>query len=954
VVQQKNWCLVFIIWTITFNFSFAQQIFFKEVNSERGLPTDCIYDLAVDNDGLFYLGTDQGVYSFNGIQVKQIPLKDAISNSITSIVFTQNGTLWCRNFSGQIFFFENDTLRVFSSSSQLQNVEDLIDLKTINNFLYIATYNAIYIVDDNKKELIHQISIPRIETILSFNDELYVSSTIGLITIIKNSDIERKISVPHGKYRLCGNKNIYYINKVDPSGIIKTFSPSDNQARYYNQAPFKEGIYVNAINQIHDELAISTNQGTFFLHNGKWKHLNTAQNHSDILTDFQGGIWISTLDNGLIYVPSLDITTLLGRIDNENFRDIIPAPQGFFLSTSKGKVYELDFNGSILRVFDTKKGSDLEFIYFDSITQKLFTSVGHFIYPNTKSFTSFYYGKGVAIDENQNIYFGIHSLSGVIGNNKIKGVNKPELEFSEGISYYTIRSKRTRTLLYHDTIVYIAYVDKLIAYGQDKIYELKNDKGQSISVVAMTTDEQGNLWCATTLNGVYCFSNGRFVKQINTTNGLKSDQCRAIRSFDDGIYVVTISGVDRINKKDGSVFHISSLLSLDHLNISDVIKHNNYLYFVTKHGLIKTSEGNFQNLIQPKLQIKEILTNQDRITKFTKSVKLNEATVELKWDLLSYQEGDKIKLWYRLIGKNDDWQEIAPTSNSIVYNNLSPGVYTFEISLNKKDIQRAQFEIPKPFWLSWWFIVFEVLLGLIIIWITVRITQYSVRKKQVVKELLIHSQLKAIRSQMNPHFLYNVLNSLQGLIYSNKVNEAITYISMFSDHLRHTLKISETQYISIKEEIESLTTYLELEKLRFGDEFQYQIIKNPGVSDLFEIPSMIIQPFVENAMKHGLLNKNGDKRLIIRFVQNQKEWIEIFIQDNGIGREKSRLINQKRKDKPTSFATKAIDNRIDLMNKNLKKKISLEITDITENRVVTGTLVHIKIPNNNYETSMIR
>jgi two-component sensor histidine kinase len=952
-VLQKNRYLFLIIWVIPFNFAIAQQIFYKELNSERGLPTDCIYDLAVDNNGLLYLGTDQGAYSFNGIQVKQIPLKEAISNSITSIVFTQKGTLWCRNFSGQIFFMENDTLRIISLFTNLQKDEDLVDIQTINNHVYIATYSAIYIVDDVGKELIKRISIPEIVTIFSYNNELYVSSIDGSITIIKKSQVERKISISAGAYRFCGNKNLYYINKADPGGIIKTISPTDNQERYYNRAPFKEAIYVNAINQIHDELAISTNQGTFFLHNGKWIHLNTAQNHSDILTDFQGGIWISTLDNGLIYIPSLDITTLLGRLIDEHFRDIIPSPQGFFVSTSKGKVIEIDFNGNILRVFDTKKGSDLEFIHFDPITQKLFTSVGHFVYPNIKSFTGFYYGKGVAIDENQNIYFGIHSLSGVIGNNKIKGVIEPDAKPSklEGISFYPIRSKRTRALLHHDTIVYIAYVDKLIAYAQDKSFELKNDKGQSISVVAMTTDEQGNLWCATTLNGVYCFRNGHFVKQINKINGLRSDQCRTIRSFDDEIYVVTISGVDRINKKNDSVIHISSFLSIDNLNISDVIKQNNFLFFVSKHGLIKTAVGNFQNLIQPKLHINEILTNQERITKFENSVQLKEATVELRWNLLSFQESDKVKLWYRLIGNNDEWQEISPNINSIVYNNLSPGVYTFEISLNKKDIQRAQFEISKPIWLSWWFIILEVILGLIIIWITVRVTQYSVRKKQRVKELLIQSQLKAIRSQMNPHFLYNVLNSLQGLIYSNKINEAATYISMFSDHLRQTLKLSEKENITVNEEIKSLTTYLELEKLRFGDEFQYQIVKNPEVSDSLEIPGMIIQPFVENAMKHGLLNKKGEKRLIIRFVQNQKEWIEIFIQDNGIGREQSRVINEKRKDKPASFATKAIDNRIDLLNKNLKEKISLEITDISEKGLVTGTLVHIKIPNNNYESS---
>lgn len=952
-MQQKFRYLVFIVWVITSKFSVGQEIFFREVNSERGMPTDCIYDLAIDHDGLFYLGTDQGVYSFNGIHVEQIPITGAISNSISSIAFTKNGTLWCRNFSDQIFFLKNGSLHLFSLISQLQKGEALVDLRTINNFVYVATFDAIYIADDIQKKIISRIPIPAIESIHTFNEELYVSSINGSITVIKNAKIERNIRISPGAHRLCSNKNLFYLNKSDPKGIIRMFSHLENQTRYYIQAPFKQGIYVNALHQIKGDLAISSNQGTFFLQKGKWKHLNTNQNHTDILTDFQGGIWISTLDNGLIYIPSLETTTALGRIDGEHYRDIIRSPEGFFVSSSKGKVYEIDFNGSIIRHFDSKKGSDLEFIHFDFITQKLYTSVGHFYYPRTNSFTSFYYGKGIAFDQNQNIYFGIHSLSGVIGTNMIKGITKPgsQLSTSEGISFYPIRSKRTRALLHHENILYIAYVDKLIAYTPDKTYELKNHNGQSISVVSMTVDDQGNLWCATTLNGVYRFRNGRFVQQINTSNGLKSDQCRTIRRFDDGIYVITISGVDRIIEKDGSISHISSLLSIDHLNISDVIKQDDQLYFVTKHGLIKAAIGSFHHLIPPRLRIREILTKQDRITKFDNSVLLNESTVELKWNLLSYQEGEKVKLWYRLIGNNNKWTEISPAVNSIVYNNLPSGVYTFEITLNKKDIQRVRFEIPTPFWLSWWFITLEILLGLLIIWITIRVTQYSVRKKQIVKELLIRSQLKAIRSQMNPHFLYNVLNSLQGLIYSNKVNEAGTYVSMFSDHLRHTLNISEKQYVSVKEEIESLTVYLELEKLRFGDDFHYQINKDPEVSDSFQIPSMIIQPFVENAMKHGLLNKKGEKQVFVRFTQNEKGWIDIVIQDNGIGREQSRLFNEKRKDKPASFATKAIDNRIDLLNKQLKKKISIEITDVSDNGHALGTLVHIKIPNNNYEST---
>jgi LytS/YehU family sensor histidine kinase len=197
---------------------------------------------------------------------------------------------------------------------------------------------------------------------------------------------------------------------------------------------------------------------------------------------------------------------------------------------------------------------------------------------------------------------------------------------------------------------------------------------------------------------------------------------------------------------------------------------------------------------------------------------------------------------------------------------------------------------------------------------------------------------------MNPHFLYNALNTLQGLIYTKKVDEAGTFVSMFSDHLRHTLNMSEKQMITLRDEIESLFVYLELEKLRFGDDFHFEIKKESNVSDLVQIPSMIIQPFVENAVKHGLLNKKGRKNVRIHFMLLENQLLQISIVDNGIGREQSNLLNLQRKDKPKSFATKAIENRIDLLNKQSKHQITIRIDDLKDKNLPTGTAVYLVIP----------
>ena len=217
--------------------------------------------------------------------------------------------------------------------------------------------------------------------------------------------------------------------------------------------------------------------------------------------------------------------------------------------------------------------------------------------------------------------------------------------------------------------------------------------------------------------------------------------------------------------------------------------------------------------------------------------------------------------------------------------------------------------------------------------------------RQGLKERLFKSQLVAIRSQMNPHFIYNVLNTVQGLLYDNRKTEVGNLLGNFSDLMRKTLQSSDKQLQSLREEIENLTLYLELEKARFDKDFEYKIEINlqDDVADLI-IPSMLLQPFAENAVKHGLMHKAGKKELTIKFIQSL-DGLDVYIEDNGIGRKQSMQINQRNKNKPQSFATKAIAERIELFNRLYKLKIRHDVFDrFDELNNSTGTAIHLFIP----------
>jgi tetratricopeptide (TPR) repeat protein len=226
----------------------------------------------------------------------------------------------------------------------------------------------------------------------------------------------------------------------------------------------------------------------------------------------------------------------------------------------------------------------------------------------------------------------------------------------------------------------------------------------------------------------------------------------------------------------------------------------------------------------------------------------------------------------------------------------------------------------------------------------------SMELKEAQKRLALEkqykdSELKALKSQMNPHFIFNALNSIQVYIVLNQKNLASDYLGKFADLIRNYLHFSDTGFISIQEEVHNLNLYLELEKLRFEEELAYTFNVDETInSDFIKIPTMLIQPYVENALKHGLLHRKNNRKLNISIHKNSENIIECIIEDNGIGRIKSKEINKRKGSQHKSFALKATTERLDLLNFGKEKKIGVEIIDLVENEEAKGTKVVLKIP----------
>ena len=221
----------------------------------------------------------------------------------------------------------------------------------------------------------------------------------------------------------------------------------------------------------------------------------------------------------------------------------------------------------------------------------------------------------------------------------------------------------------------------------------------------------------------------------------------------------------------------------------------------------------------------------------------------------------------------------------------------------------------------------------------------TARQQMQLQNELLQIESKALRAQMNPHFIFNCLNSIKSLIQEGEHKIAIHYLTLFADFIRNVLHYSEEKQISLDQELEISRLYLEMEKLRFESSFAYQIETDPGVDTSFiRVPPMILQPFLENAIWHGLLHKKGERLLKLE-VRAQGEFVKCVIDDNGVGRMQASVWQNGPHAEHRSFGTKLIQDRLKINKLLFDHKFKVDIIDKMVNGTAVGTRVELSLEN---------
>ncbi|WP_421825390.1 two-component regulator propeller domain-containing protein [Larkinella sp.] len=310
---------------------------------------------------------------------------------------------------------------------------------------------------------------------------------------------------------------------------------------------------------------------------------------------------------------------------------------------------------------------------------------------------------------------------------------------------------------------------------------------------------------------------------------------------------------------------------------------------------------------------------------------------------------------FRLDGSGESWRQASGSDRSVTYAGLKPGSYTFRMvgaSANGiwSSVVSFPFEILPPVWQRAWFIALAIIGLSLGIWGFIRYREQRIKRREVEKnrlaQLIADLETRAIRAQMNPHFIFNCLNSIQECILADHTDAAYRYLSKFSRLLRMVLEESARNFHAIQHELELIRLYLELESMRFDQPMHYSIDVDPAIdTQNWQIPSLLLQPLVENAIWHGLIHQSEPRQLRLEIRQNNDQTLTCIIEDNGVGRQRAAALSAQKLVTRSTRGLALVTERLQLLEPAGHGRGSLQIEDLVDAEGhPAGTCVRVQLP----------
>ena len=977
----------------------SKTIRFQNLTVDDGLSMGTITAFTQDHKGFLWIATAEGLHRYDGKYFKIFKHQEGDDNSlsdsyITSLV-SHNNLVYIGTNLGTVDILNSETYEF--SHIYLNDHDSTYD----NPIEQLLIYKDRLLIDSDggglweyfhtqrklRKVKITKLLDREIVDMMVKDDKLFLLTRTSLLTTNLNSIsvlLEREDASTFNTF--CGYKNGILIGSGN--GL---FMHTENGYGYEIKLPTRKR-YVRQINELRqsgDQVWIASDGGLMLLDTNesvKLYRANQLRPYSlvndkvrRLYIDKDNILWIGTIAGVSRYASQLSKFNLLQYFDYKNttygnnvYFTYEDKQSDVWLGTLSSGLIKLNQNNTIERVYPKLGAGETESRSVRSILQD---SKGTYwvgtrleglfqIDPKTgknKRVASVQQGnlanntiRSIFEDKNKTLWLGTNSGLAELDSNALKFTqyqadkahrnntvyqiaahpteNKLILAtFRGGLQLFDYKSKTFEVLKHNandstsisnNNLMCLEWVndDTLLigTYGGGlNIYDLKSKSFSSISevdglinniVYGVLYEGNGSVWLSTNDGLVNCNIYKKTFTNFKPVHYLQSTE------FNEGAFL----------KKSDGTFYFGGVNGLNYFKPKNI-----HFDTIAKAVLLTDIRGAFEEQSEDEI-----------VLSFLKS------KLEIDFMSLNYANPLGVQYRYKLKGLDQDWVP-SQSSNTANYPRLSPGNYTFLVEANdefgnwsavSKDLS---VRVKPPVWQRWWFIALVLLSILAIIY---AIFRYRTREiERAYKLQLVDSELAALRSQMNPHFIFNSLNSIQYFILKKEPREAYTYLSKFASLMRKILQNSRLKYISIQDEIEGLDLYLEMEKMRMDNNLDYTI-NTRNIENLEEInmPTMLIQPFVENSIIHGLLPKE-DNRILNILISKENNHLLCTITDNGIGREAARIMNEKRSSKHTSAGMNLTQKRLKILSEG-KGNFDVVINDIKNKDGSRGTIVKLVVP----------
>lgn len=947
----------------------AQNPAYFQTSIDDGLPSNEVYSIVEDRKGFIWIGCDAGLYKYDGVRFHSYKSKKQKTKAITGLCVSSSGKIYCYNFSGQIFYIENDSLQSLSSwNGKVSNI--VCDKK---NNLWVCGEKGINRYNELEKSWVNYSDfnsdgIPDKYTFtnscrISADGSMFANTDLGVISINKTKLTLYAVNYPSvaasGEYILESYKSGIWLFKVNEGicyhNIGSTLTEYKSKFLYENLRNSK----ITCIKELDDGLIwICTYSGIISYNPSKdtGNVFFTNMAFSNITQDKEKSYWLTTLHDGLLRIADINSknwNTSPNGLSSNKILKLAQANPNIYFSSLNGQIGYINTISQHLQTFNLDTKSDIRNMIYSPQEQRLYFNAQNTLYylqnnRIVKINSRFPPAKDLCYSNNAHI---VATSRGCFLYENLESINPSD----------TLTKSWSRSIAIDSTHqhLWLATNDGLISYRYiHKKWQINRPFLIEKQVLSITYSNLHNSVYAITFDGELYRVDAE--KQIKLIQQLPQDvQANQIYVFNKVLYLATNHGLWKLDLKTNTWSILDKLTGLSSNEILSVSILNNTLWLATANGLQMIPVNYAKKVDLSKIYLKQLLIDS-RSSELDTSITINyNQNLTVVAEAIAYSSNRNFKYAYRLSNNDSNWITLPSSIDKIQIPSLPTGDFKLEIKLIdylQRDSENRIIitgKVIPPFWQRWWFyaLISLVVLGLAFLFFKYRIKQ--LRKKQLneLKQLQLENDLRfsqetALKAQMNPHFLFNVLNSIKGYIYENDKKNATLYLSSFSDLVRKILIHSSSPDITLKEEIDILKLYIELEAMLIQNDFKYTITtdKQLNLSNI-KIPALLIQPYIENAFKHGLRHKPGQKELQIDFRLNvENNYLTITISDNGIGRNASAQLKSSSKNAHQSFATDATSKRIALLNSNKKDIINVQLIDRFDNENnPTGTSVVLTI-----------